>query len=340
MTQQPREDIFVSVCLVDAGEESAAYLSDLAALADRLSERFHYWEMLLAVAADSDVDETALVGRVRNVRMLRLRSGTPFYRRRVAVAAEAIGDAVVLTSFAEIAALDLIEMIETASRTGAIVVGRAGGTHVLNHAVRALGHSAGFRVDARDMQTVAYPRTLLNLLLAHPDSALAMRFPPSDGAVPVRWSEAGNHRARRTLSVKELSRRLGLIHKLLIASAPRVLSGFALLSLLVVLSAVTYCAYVTVVWLTFAHVQPGWVTTSFFMGMTAAFLGGAIFGLAIGLQRVLDLLTQDLNEDIVGEVAAVDLFAQAMRELNIEVAGAAPLPPPPAPVAKEGSRPA
>lgn len=325
--RRPREDLFVSLCVADPEGDVAACVEGLTKLADRLSEQFRYWEILLGVPVEASEDYSSLTRSIANIRLLKLRAGTPFYRRRVAVASEAIGDVVVVTSPSEFGMVDPLAALTLASETGTIVVGRAGQPTALGHALRALGHGAGYRVDARDMRTVAYPRTLLNRLLAHPDRTLAMRFPPADGAIPVRWLNASGKRARRSSSVRGLAHRLGLMHKLLIASAPRVLSGLAILSLLVVAASVAYCTYAVVVWLSFKEVQPGWLTTSVMSGMIAGFLGSAVFALAIGIQRLLDLLSADLSEEIVDEVAVVDLFGQAMRELNIEVAGELPRPP-------------
>ncbi|MFG1204895.1 hypothetical protein V5F29_21185 [Xanthobacter aminoxidans] len=74
-----------------------------------------------------------------------------------------------------------------------------------------------------------------------------MRFPPSDGAIPVGWIDATGRAARNSLSLKEFARRLGLMHKLLIASAPRVLSTLVVLSLTVRFTSVAFSLYSVVV---------------------------------------------------------------------------------------------
>ncbi|WP_257168114.1 hypothetical protein [Bradyrhizobium sp. SRS-191] len=317
----PTEELFVSVCIADPEGEAAACIPVLHVLAARLAERFRYWEILLGIPAESEHHYYELASRIPNLRLLKIRAGTPFYRRRVAIASEAIGDAVVLTTPSELSIVDPVRALEMAAGTGSIVIGRLGGSHALRRALRVLGRGAGFRVDPRDMQTVAFPRTLLNMLLAHPDRTLAMRFPPSDSAIPVRWINATGQSVRRSLSATEFARRLDLMHRLLIASAPRVLSTLAMFSLLVVASAIAYGIYCVTVWLIFSKVQPGWFTISIVTSLTTGFLGSAVFGLSIGIQRLIDLLSADLNEDIVDEIAAVDLFGRAVRELNIEIAG-------------------
>ena len=319
--RQPRDDLFVSICFADPEGEAEACASELAKLAHRLAERFRYWEILLGVPAEAGQVYSDLARTVPNLRLLKLRAGTPHYRRRVAVASEAIGDMVVVASLSELATIDPLAVLELSNVSDAIVIGRIGRAHALSHVLRALGRSAGYRVDPRDMQTAAYPRTLANILLAHPDRTLAMRFPPDDGAIPVRWITVPGRHMRRSGRVRGFARRLGLIYKLLIASAPRVLAGLAILSLLVMLASGAYCVYAVVVWLSFSEVQPGWFTTAIMAGMTTGFLGTATFALAIGVQRILDLAAADISEDIVDEVAAVDLYSRAMQELNVEYSG-------------------
>jgi hypothetical protein len=73
-----------------------------------------------------------------------------------------------------------------------------------------------------------------------------------------------------------------------------------------------------VVWLTLPT-QPGWFTTSIVLSLTAFFLGCAILGLSMGLQKVIELLSGEANEDIVDEQASGDLFGQVMQELNVEI---------------------
>ncbi|WP_198402520.1 hypothetical protein [Rhodobacter sp. CZR27] len=316
-----REDIFVSVCLPDlpATREAAAGLQRLCG---DIAARFRYWEVLLTVPADGAEAYEPLMARIGNIRLLKLRHGTPFYRRRVAGAAEAIGDVVVLTAIDEQPDLDLPAMIEAAAAASAIVIGRRRSRSAMNPLLEALGHSAGFRVSARSMLTAAYPRTLLNKLLAHPDPQLALRFPPMDQALPVLWQTATARRRHRMFG--DLGRKLGLVQKLLVSSAPRVLALVALLSLLVAGGSLALAVYAVVVWLTFSAVQPGWFTLTLALSLTALFLSIAIFGLSIGVQKMIESLSGALGEDILDERSSVDLFGQVMKELNVEVVDETP----------------
>lgn len=310
-----RDDLLVSVCVADTPPDEAT-IGALEQLGRRLTERYRYFELLVAVRPDAAHSEEALLRRVANIRVLRVRHGTPFYRTRYAVASEAIGDLVALVALEELALVDVVEMLERADATGSIVIGRRTEGSVLNPLVRGLGRGAGFRADVRDMLTAAFPRPLLNKLLRHPDRELALRFPPSDPGVSVSWQPA---RGRAGRSFRDAHRRLGLLQKLLVSSAPRVLTLVSILSLVVTASGIAFTVYAVVVWLTFTSVQPGWFTTAFVLGLTAAFLGGAIFGLTIGLQKVLETQTNEMSDEIIDERGAADLFGQVKHELNVAV---------------------
>ncbi|OHV77113.1 hypothetical protein [Rhizobium sp. LCM 4573] len=317
MKAPPREDIFVSVCctaeIIDAPD-----VDELGRLSLLLSERFRYWEILVAVPADAMWNADILLSKVSNLRLVSIRSGTPFYRSRVAIASEAIGDVVLLTVPDELSTFDPLFMMEEAYSRNVIIIGRREQHGIVNPALVALGRSAGFRVDDRDMLTTAYPRTLLNRILAHPNRQLALRFPPVDNALSVEWlTRPGN--GKRARPFQEVGRRLGLIQKLVVSSAPRVLALVSLLSLLVMIGATAFAFYAVTVWLTLESVQPGWFTTSLALSLTAAFLACAIFGLAIGLQKIIEALTEDASDYIVGEQSAVDMFGQVFHQLNVDV---------------------
>lgn len=314
-----REDLLVSVCFAELPPLEEA-LPLLRTLADQLNARYRYWEVLIAVQPDgaSAFEEQLL--EQGNVRLLSVRHGTPYYRCRAMVASEAIGDVVALTAFEELAVLDIVALVDASSASGSIVMGRRQSGGMLDPVMRGLGRSAGFRADGRGMLSTAFPRSLLNRILAHPDRQLALRFPPVDQGIGVEWQDSHTAEAR-TFRQHNVERRVKLVHRLLVSSAPRVLTLVALLSLLVVASATAFTLYAIVVWLTFKNVQPGWFTTSFVLGLTAGFLGLAIFGLSIGIQKVLETISIDASDDVIGERSAVDLFDQVMQELNVETAG-------------------
>ncbi|CAN5369835.1 hypothetical protein BH10PSE13_BH10PSE13_11270 [soil metagenome] len=312
-----RDDVLVSVCLTD-GQPGPENVMQLRSLTDELNKHFRYWEMLVGVDSESFGRHDQLLRDTPNLRLLKLRPGTSFYRKRVAIAAEAIGDVVVLAAIDELPLLDIIDIIAQSEANDAIIIGQRPGSSLLNPALEVLGRSAGFRVSARYMQTAAYPRALLDKLLAHPDRQLALRFPPADDSFPVRWQDV-RAIGRPPRAPSQTGRRVKLLHRLLISCAPRVLTLVAVGSLLVTAATVLFAFYSIIVWLTFAYVQPGWLTTSLMLSMTGAFLGCAIFGLSIGLQQLTEAVTRDSFDDVVDEASSLDLFGQVFHELNVEV---------------------
>lgn len=312
-----REDVVVSVCLVSEAFEAIDAVQ-MTKVADNLTTRFRYWEMLLAVPAEKAHAYENLLATVPNLRLLTIRVGVPFYRRRTAVVREAIGDVVVLTVPDELSSFDFVDLLDTCDREGAILTGRRKRRGLINPVLNWLGRGAGFRVDERDMLTVAFPRAILNQILSHPEHDLALRFPPLDHSIPVQW-RLSHVDGRRAQPYAEFGRRLGLVHKLIISSAPRVLTLVSFISVLVMMLAMAFGIYACVVWLTVQDVQPGWFTTSMIQSLTATFLAWAIFGVSIGVHKVLETVTNDTSDDVVGERSAVDMFDHVFHDLNVSV---------------------
>lgn len=319
---RPRDDILVSIGLCDVSADERG-IALLAGLAREMAGAFRYWELLVAVDGSADRHQR-LLAQVPNLRLLKVRPGASFYHRRFAVASEAIGDVVVLAALAELPYLDLAGMAADAQASGALVIGQHAGANPLGPAASALGRSAGLRIGAHDMVTMAWPRPALNIVLTHPDRLLALRFPPVDERLAIRHQPCrdapGLPRFRGgSDSGPKLARRLNLLHRLMIGSAPRVLSLLALAALVTMVAGLLFAIYSVIVWATFAHVQPGWFTTALALSLTAGFLGGAVFGLSIGLQRLLESVAGDGADVVVDEIAAIDLFGKVMDEFNVEI---------------------
>lgn len=216
-------------------------------------------------------------------------------------------------------------MIETAEARHALVVGRHVDANPLGSLAMALGRGAGLTIGPRDMLTIAFPRALLGIVLAHPDRLLATRFPPVDQRLPILRQDM---RERAELprfrsgskTCPLLFRRTEVLHRLIISSAPGVLTLVAEAVLLAAFGGMLFAAHSVIVWLTLAHIQPGWFTTSLALSLTAAFLGFAIFGLSIGLRRLLEALTGGAEDLIIDEAAPIDLFGKVMDEFNVEIA--------------------
>ncbi len=323
-TGRQRDDLLISIAL-SAPPRDAGQLAQLSALARSLDSRFRYWEMLIAFDPERDGAADVLQAAIPNLRLLHLRPGASFYHRRLAVASEAIGDVVLLTAASELGYLDMPAMIEQAEARQVLVMGRHVAANPLGSLALALGRGAGLTIGPHDMLTMALPRALLGIVLAHPDRLLATRFPPVDQRLPiVRQDIAPNPHLPRFRAGSEtgplLFRRTEILHRLTISSAPRVLTLVAVAALMATGGGLLFAIYSVVVWLTLAHVQPGWFTTSLALSLTAVFLGFAIFGLSIGLRRVLEALTASDEDLVIDEAAPIDLFGKVMDEFNVEIA--------------------
>jgi len=315
-----REDILVSVCFGDLPVD-ADTLEGVAALARQLDARFRFHEIVV-VAAESHKDALlALVRRVENLRLLTVRDGTPFYRRRVIAADEAIGDVVVMANAVELPHLDPVAMIERAADDQKMVLAaRAAGLvdRTLAGPLVALGRLAGFKVSLRDLQTMAVPRTLLNQLLAHPDPDLALRFPPRDVRLPLAFAAATS--GMPTLrEAGQKGRRLALLQKLLVYVAPSLLMTVTMASALLAVIGFVYAFYVLGAWIVVEDLAPGWLTLSAMLSLTAFFLGVSIMGLSLGLQQLLARAGRDGFDGVASEINRIDLFGQVASDLNVDL---------------------
>lgn len=315
-----REDVLVSVCFGDLPMSAKAF-DAVVALAQDLDARFRFREIVV-VAEDALVARfLPLVERMENIRLLTVRDGTAFYRRRVIAADEAIGDVVLMANVDELAYVDPVGMIERAAdeQRAVLAVGASG---ILNRTLTApltaLGQMAGFKVGLRDLRTLAVPRTLLHQLLAHPDPDLALRFPPRDVRVPLAFAEA----APDMPALREAGhwqRRVALLLKLLIYVAPRLLIAVTLASALLATMGFFYAFYILGAWILVADLAPGWLTLSAMLSLTAFFLGVSIMGLSLGVQQLLARASRDSMDGVTSEVKRIDLFGRIASDLNVDL---------------------
>jgi hypothetical protein len=331
----------VSLAFTDL-EPGPRCFEEIAAAAGQVADHYRYWEVLIVVEAASADRFQPLMKAVKNIRMIKVRTGVQTYQNRVVAASEAIGDIVLLAAAREVHAVDTVAMIEQARLENRVVIAERSGAHLLNPVIVTLGNVSGFRATTRDMATAAYPRTVLNRLLAFPDRKLALRFLPRDAGLTAGYVKVAPDRDRRLIT--GLGPRLGLIQRLLVNAAPRVLNITSLLAATTSIFALFFALYAVAVWMLLDDIQPGWFTTALAISLTASFLGVAIFGLSTGLLKIIDLISPELVEDVVGEDSSIDLFSQVMTELNVELnAETAALPeeqttPTSAPAPKETHR--
>lgn len=312
-----REDVFVSLCFPEA-PASAADVAAIAEAGRQIAATFRYFEVLVIARIEDPDDFLApCLQDVAHTRILRVRGSGRHYARRVAAASEAIGDVVVLTALGEAGALDLSGMAAAAVEQNAVMVCTRAGGGGNNPLLRALGAAARFRISSGDLRTLAIPRVWLNRLLAHPQCNLALRFPPLGQGLPIRHLPVDGLPA---LSADEpaLRHRVGLLYQLAVNAAPAVLIGVGLLSCAVTAGALAVIVYAIGVVLLATHVQEGWFTTTLVQAGTAGYLGLAILGLSMGLQKLLERAEPRIDDTVVDEIGNGDLFA-GMQDLNVAV---------------------
>lgn len=328
--RKPREDVVVSVCFSELSASPAAF-AQLRDIAARLDTAYRFREIILVV---DEADRAAFLDVVRdvpNTRLFVVRAGTEYYDRRVIAAEESIGDLVVLGHPGEVAALDIIAFLGRAESDNAVTMAfrpeRAPIKRLLAWPFIALGKLAGFNVDPAEWQSIAVPRTLLNLMLAHDEPRLALRFPPRDPRLPRQWFRTQARVANRT-AFMGLGRRFALLQTLLVYLTPLILSVVAVSSALLMLVGLAYAGWIIGAALLVERLAPGWLTTNAMLAVSATFMGISTLGLSLGLQHVLKQQRRLKHAAVPEEVNRIDLFQQVAFDLNVVLESEAPLPPP------------
>jgi hypothetical protein len=328
--QKPREDVVVSVCLSELPTTSATFATvrDVAATLDCA---YRFREIILVVDDTQREAFLPLVRDVPNTRLFVVRRGTEYYDRRVIAAEEAIGDLVVIGNIDEIAHLDVLAFLDHAERANAVTMAYRPARRPLKRLAawpfRALGKLAGFNVDPSDFQSIALPRTLLNLLLAHDEPRLALRFPPRDPRLPLDWFRTGANVASRT-AFMGLGRRAQLLQTLLVYLTPTILSVVAITSCLLTLVGLAYAGWIIGALLLVESLAPGWLTTNAMLAVSAVFMGVSTLGLSLGLQHLLKQQHRLKGAVVPEEVNRIDLFQQVAFDLNVVLESDTPAPPP------------
>lgn len=315
-----REDVLVSVCFGDLPAD-AATLEGVAELARQLDARFRFREIIVVTEEARQDALLGLVQQVANLRLFTVRNGTPFYRRRVIAADEAIGEVVMIANATELPHLNPVAMIEQAAEQQQIVLAaRTTGLvdRTLARPLVALGRLAGFKVSLHDLQTMVMPRTLLNQLLAHPDPDLALRFPPRDVRIPLAFLSASLDMPTHRQSGQN-KERLALLQRLIVYIAPRLLMSVTLSSAFLAIMGLLYAFYLVGAWIIVDNLEPGWLTLSAMLSLTALFLGISIMGLSLGLQQLLTRAENGGFDDVASEINRIDLFGQVASQLNVDV---------------------
>jgi hypothetical protein len=174
------------------------------------------------------------------------------------------------------------------------------------------------------------PRTLLNLMLAHDEPRLALRFPPRDPRLPLDWFRTDRNVAART-AFMGLARRAQLLQTLLVYLTPTILTVVTISSGILALLGLAYAAYILGALFVVEKLAAGWLTTNAMLAVSAVFMGMSTLGLSLGLQHLLKQQRRLKGGIVPEEVNRIDLFHQVAFDLNVELEGDAPLHDPAAP---------
>jgi hypothetical protein len=327
--RKPREDLVVSVCFSELAATPATFaaLRDVAATLD---SAYRFREIILVVDDTQREAFLPVVREVPNTRLFVVQRGTEYYDRRVIAAEEAIGDLVVLGNLDEVAALDVLAFLSYAEAENAVTMAyrpaRPPLKRLLAWPLIALGKFAGFNVDPTEFQSIAVPRTLLNLLLAHDEPRLALRFPPRDPRLPREWFRTEVNVASRT-AFMGVARRLALLQTLLVYLTPMILTVVAISSSLLTLVGLAYAGWIIGAVVLVDRLAPGWLTTNAMLAVSAVFMGFSTLGLSLGLQHLLKQQRRLKRDLVPEEVNRIDLFQQVAFDLNVVLESEAPAPP-------------
>lgn len=313
------KDYLASFCVI--GDRHEGLPDELEALIGRLAARLRYWEVILVVGERYRVEVREAGTRlaaIRNLRILIVGDGESPYRRRQIAAAEALGDVVVITDPDEAASLDLVELADMALTAGQIVIAtrrRARAEFIMLHGpVRVM---SGYRVNTRDLRTLALPRAALTRILSRPTAGIDLRFEAK--RAPERYvrhvvdhDDTGDRLMR--------GRRLDLLVEIVSASGPRFLKGFALIALATFIAACLFAAYAVGVVLFTEDVQPGWFTTNMALSGLTGFLSlWATVG-SLAQARTMELMQFQKRDDVIEEIGNIAFF-DGTEALNVAVSG-------------------
>lgn len=312
-------DYLASFCVV--GDRHEGLPDDLEALIGRLAARLRYWEVILVIGERYRAEVREAGGRlaaIRNLRILIVGDGESPYRRRQIAAAEALGDVVVVTDPEEATRLDLVDMADQALTAGQIVIGtrrRVRAEFVLLHGPIRL--MSGYRVNTRDLRTLALPRAALTRILSRPTAGIDLRFEAKRATERyvrhiVDHDDTGDRLMRW--------RRLDLLVEIVSASGPRFLKGFALIALATFIAAGLFAAYAIGIVLFTDDVQPGWFTTNMALSGLTGFLSlWATIG-SLAQARTMELMQFQKRDDVVEEIGNIAFF-DGTEALNVAVTG-------------------
>ncbi len=316
--KNPTNELFISVCLPLEHFESLSkkFISSLCSL---LNNKFSFWEFLIVInEAEINLDQLNHILKLsRNIRFIRLKPNIPYYNQRFVAAKESLGDIVLIFSYDEVSPDDILKILEQSISSRKIVTAVTDRPfYLFNWALRLIGRNVGLQIDGSIARTMAFPRTYLNKILDNPDRIIALRYLPTANSFPVNIYHLSNIKNKLKKS-KSLSSKIPLVRKLLVLLAPKFLMWISIIFSISMLISLLFAVYAVIIYIVSDKVQPGWFSTSLLISSSTFFISGGLFGISIGIQRLIDILTREDEGDILEEYASSNLFQSAFEKLNV-----------------------
>lgn len=313
-----REDILISLCVTDIRDPGTEAVPVREA-ARHLAARFRYWELVLIAESGREGDFEGLLSQLPNARLISVVSGLDIAQRRLVAAGESIGDVIMLASIEELGRVEPCQMIEEAQDDSVVVIGQRTRPATGEAVAAALGRISGFIVSTRDMQTAAYPRSVLSRLMRDANPVLALRFPPRDNTVRIRYHPAAEGQAFwNRMRGEQIGNRMDMLLRLVTDAAPVMLGLIAACSALMFVVSMLFALYTLVVYLVKADVVEGWTTLALALSGSIGFTSFILFGISIALRKLLEILRSSTVDYVVGERSSVDLFETIADQLNVD----------------------
>jgi len=311
-------EYLASFCLAQESDFGAE-VDAICALDQLCGQSLQYWEIVYVVGEYHRLGIQALAGKlatIKNLRIVIVRDATSYYRRRVIAASEAIGDVIVLTAFNEMSKADIIAFAKEAMADNRIVIGRNMESRWLFPTFHwILGLISRYRVDARDLKTIAVPRNRLVGILARPTAAIDLRFEPKRGIDPYVRRPV---RLSNSVGEAGLKRRLELLVEIISTSAARFLAAYAFASLIVSIISACYGVYAVAVIFTLDNIQPGWFSTAIAQSGSVTFLALGLAVIALGIANIVDRMDGGPHDAIIDEIGNIS-FYERVHDLNVEI---------------------
>lgn len=317
----PRDDVLISICFSNLHIASDNF-SKLKELRSEIESKFRFCEIILLIDAEFEEDFLKITNQISDIRLFSMSSSQDYYAQRVILAEEAIGDVVLITDLEEIKYINIFEMVNCALEEKATVIAENSVRNIVytpfSKILSRLGKSAGFRVDLQNLHTMALLRPHLNYIIAHSTPELALRFPPYDAMLPLKFYST-NKRVPFRNDTDSFKRRVNLMQKLLIHLAPVLLKMVIISSGLLAATGGLYSIYTLAVWAFVSQIASGWLTISAILSLSATFMGISILGLSLGLLHLLNYKTQNKFQNRANEVNSVNIYGKIISELNVNL---------------------